>query len=294
MKTTIIGRKCTPKDAFKLHAEKKLAKIEKFFSDEAEAKITVTVEKPEQIVELTIKNKGMLFRAEETAKDMEDEVFFGRPQNQEKPQPQPYRGTAPMPGPGCGNAAGCLALALVLALAAAAFIYMHQPAARLTVCKESLAPKVCSKLRSSGKMEFYKEQVKEMGVYKRIIGGLNTASLEILYFGTMQYGCDLSRISERDIEIDTALNTITIHLPQCQLLCNDIIDEELTRKYYDNSWINFDPAETEKCKADAYSKMMEKYPEHGIRTAESMGKDIISGLVEKSGFSGGIYVKFDI
>ncbi len=72
MKTTIIGRKCTPKDSFKLHAEKKLAKIEKFFSDEAEAKITVTVEKPEQIVELTIKNKGMLFRAEEAAKDMED------------------------------------------------------------------------------------------------------------------------------------------------------------------------------------------------------------------------------
>ena len=72
MKTTIIGRKCTPKDSFKLHAEKKLAKIEKFFSDEAEAKITVTVEKPEQIVELTIKSKGMLFRAEEAAKDMED------------------------------------------------------------------------------------------------------------------------------------------------------------------------------------------------------------------------------
>ncbi|MCQ2472324.1 MAG: ribosome-associated translation inhibitor RaiA [Clostridia bacterium] len=72
MKTTIIGRKCTPKDSFKLHAEKKLAKIEKFFSDEAEAKITVTVEKPEQIVELTIKSKGMFFRAEESAKDMND------------------------------------------------------------------------------------------------------------------------------------------------------------------------------------------------------------------------------
>ena len=41
MKTTIVGRKCTPKDSFKLHAEKKLNKIEKFFYDEAEAKITV-------------------------------------------------------------------------------------------------------------------------------------------------------------------------------------------------------------------------------------------------------------
>ncbi len=72
MKTTIIGRKCTPKDSFRDHAEKKLKKIDKFFSDEAEAKITVTVEKPEQIVELTIKNRGMYFRAEESAADMND------------------------------------------------------------------------------------------------------------------------------------------------------------------------------------------------------------------------------
>ncbi|MCI5591912.1 MAG: ribosome-associated translation inhibitor RaiA [Ruminococcus sp.] len=72
MKTTIVGRKCTPKDSFKQHAEKKLKKIDKFFSDEAEAKITVTVEKSEQIVELTIKSRGMYFRAEESAADMND------------------------------------------------------------------------------------------------------------------------------------------------------------------------------------------------------------------------------
>ena len=72
MKTTIVGRKCTPKDSFKLHAEKKLGKIEKFFYDEAEAKITVTVEKSEQIVELTIVSSGMFFRAEESAVDMND------------------------------------------------------------------------------------------------------------------------------------------------------------------------------------------------------------------------------
>ncbi|MBQ8783360.1 MAG: ribosome-associated translation inhibitor RaiA [Clostridia bacterium] len=72
MKTTIVGRKCTPKESFKLHAEKKLEKIEKFFYDEAEAKITVTVEKSEQIVELTISSGGMFFRAEESAVDMND------------------------------------------------------------------------------------------------------------------------------------------------------------------------------------------------------------------------------
>ncbi len=72
MKTTIVGRKCTPKDSFKLHVEKKLEKIDKFFYDEAEAKITVTVEKSEQIVELTISSGGMFFRAEESAVDMND------------------------------------------------------------------------------------------------------------------------------------------------------------------------------------------------------------------------------
>ena len=45
MKITITGRKCTPRESFKTHAEKKLAKIERFFGEEAEAKITATVEK---------------------------------------------------------------------------------------------------------------------------------------------------------------------------------------------------------------------------------------------------------
>ena len=45
MKITITGRKCTPRESFKARAEKKLAKIERFFDEEAEAKITATVEK---------------------------------------------------------------------------------------------------------------------------------------------------------------------------------------------------------------------------------------------------------
>ena len=43
-------RKCTPRESFKTHAEKKLAKIERFFGEEAEAKITATVEKSAKIV----------------------------------------------------------------------------------------------------------------------------------------------------------------------------------------------------------------------------------------------------
>lgn len=72
MKITITGRKCSPRDSFKERAEKKLAKIERFFGAEAEAKITVTVEKSSQKVEITVINNGMIFRAQERAENMNE------------------------------------------------------------------------------------------------------------------------------------------------------------------------------------------------------------------------------
>ena len=72
MKITVIGRKCTPRDSFKERAEKRLQKVEKFFGSDAEAKITVTVEKSEQIVEVTIYHDGMIFRSQERAVNMND------------------------------------------------------------------------------------------------------------------------------------------------------------------------------------------------------------------------------
>ncbi len=72
MKITVIGRKCTPRDSFKDRAEKRLAKVEKFFGSEAEAKITATVEKNEQIVEVTIYHDGIIFRSQERAANMND------------------------------------------------------------------------------------------------------------------------------------------------------------------------------------------------------------------------------
>jgi len=72
MKITTLGRKCTPRESFKERAEVKLSKIEKFFSDEAEAKITATVEKSKKIVEITVLNNNMIFRAEDCAEDLED------------------------------------------------------------------------------------------------------------------------------------------------------------------------------------------------------------------------------
>lgn len=70
MKVSIMGRKFTLKDAFKERVENKLKKFERFFDEDAEAFVTVTVEKERQTVELTIKNKGMIYRSEETTKDM--------------------------------------------------------------------------------------------------------------------------------------------------------------------------------------------------------------------------------
>ncbi len=72
MKITTIGRKCTIRDSFKDHAEKKLKKIDRFFGDSTEAKITATVEKNCQIVEITVLNNGMVFRSQERAENMND------------------------------------------------------------------------------------------------------------------------------------------------------------------------------------------------------------------------------
>ena len=72
MNISIIGRKCSPRESFKEKAEKKLSKIDRFFSSEADAKITVTVEKSYQSVEITVNSNGMIFRAQEKAENMND------------------------------------------------------------------------------------------------------------------------------------------------------------------------------------------------------------------------------
>jgi len=72
MKISITGRKCSPRDSFKERAEKKLAKVERLFGPDTEAQITATVEKTEQIVEVTVTKSGMIFRAEERAANMND------------------------------------------------------------------------------------------------------------------------------------------------------------------------------------------------------------------------------
>ena len=72
MKNTITGRKITLKDSFKTLVDKKLAKFDRIFGNSAEANITVTLERNRQTVEVTIHHAGMVYRAEETAIDMND------------------------------------------------------------------------------------------------------------------------------------------------------------------------------------------------------------------------------
>lgn len=72
MKYNIIGRKVNLRDNFKERVYKKLGKFEKIYSDNAEATVTVTLEKNRQTVEVTIRDGGMTYRAENTALEMND------------------------------------------------------------------------------------------------------------------------------------------------------------------------------------------------------------------------------
>jgi putative sigma-54 modulation protein len=70
MNIIITGRKIDITSGLRDAVTKKLSKLEKFFGDEAEAKVTLSVEKGRHTVEVTIFNMGMFFRAEETSSDM--------------------------------------------------------------------------------------------------------------------------------------------------------------------------------------------------------------------------------
>ncbi|MBE6749150.1 MAG: ribosome-associated translation inhibitor RaiA [Ruminococcaceae bacterium] len=72
MNITIIGRKCNPREDFRSRVEKRLQKVEKLFGEDALAKVTATVEKNYQSVEVTVNKGGMLFRAEERAENIND------------------------------------------------------------------------------------------------------------------------------------------------------------------------------------------------------------------------------
>lgn len=71
MRVKATGRKVSLKQNFIDMVDKRLQKFDRFFEEEADASVTVTVEKGRQTVEITVRSKGLLYRAERTAADME-------------------------------------------------------------------------------------------------------------------------------------------------------------------------------------------------------------------------------
>lgn len=71
MNIQTIGRKVNLKDSFTQRVENRLAKMDKFFSDDATAVVSVIVEKNRQTVELTVRDNGLVVRSEQTAEGME-------------------------------------------------------------------------------------------------------------------------------------------------------------------------------------------------------------------------------
>lgn len=70
MRFNIIGRKITVTEKMRDHIEKKLSKLEKFFRDEAEARVVVGTIKDNEYIEASIYAAGMIYRAECTDIDV--------------------------------------------------------------------------------------------------------------------------------------------------------------------------------------------------------------------------------
>ena len=70
MKVTVAGKNMNVTDALRDTIVSKMEKLDKYFSKEAEAKVTLSVEKERQIVEATIPISGTVLRAEEATIDM--------------------------------------------------------------------------------------------------------------------------------------------------------------------------------------------------------------------------------
>lgn len=70
MKFTISGRNVEVTESLRTAINDKLGKLERFFARDVEAKVTLSVEKNRQKVEVTIPVKGGVIRGEQTSSDM--------------------------------------------------------------------------------------------------------------------------------------------------------------------------------------------------------------------------------
>lgn len=70
MKFIITGKNITLTDALKNTVEKKLSKLERYFGPDVEVHATLSIQKSNQIIEVTIPFNGIILRGEESTQDM--------------------------------------------------------------------------------------------------------------------------------------------------------------------------------------------------------------------------------
>ena len=70
MNCIIVGKNMDVSQNLKERANKKIKKLDKFFSTDTEANVVMSIQKGRHILELTIRHNGILFRAEEKSDDM--------------------------------------------------------------------------------------------------------------------------------------------------------------------------------------------------------------------------------
>lgn len=70
MRFKITGKNIEVTDGLKQAIEEKIGKLDKYFSTEITANVTLSVEKDRQKIEVTIPVKGSIIRAEEVSNDM--------------------------------------------------------------------------------------------------------------------------------------------------------------------------------------------------------------------------------
>ncbi|MBQ8342016.1 MAG: ribosome-associated translation inhibitor RaiA [Clostridia bacterium] len=74
MKLTVSGKQMTVRQALKDLTEKKLAKFDRFFGDDAEASVVFSCRHDLQYMEITINYNGTIFRSEEGAETFQNAI----------------------------------------------------------------------------------------------------------------------------------------------------------------------------------------------------------------------------
>lgn len=70
MKYIISGKNMTVKEGLKERIEEKLSKLDKFFSEDTKVQVTLSTEKRDSIIEVTIPIRGSVIRSEERGETM--------------------------------------------------------------------------------------------------------------------------------------------------------------------------------------------------------------------------------